>query len=68
MTAPPNKIILHLGHKGWLATFVGPHAAKIAKLFDTCTLPLPWTSQAPLEKVLADVQGRNPGVIVETFS
>jgi hypothetical protein len=59
-----NQIILSLGPTGWNATFVGPHAASIKRLFDTDTLPLPFTTQANPDRVRADVEARNPGVFV----
>lgn len=62
-----NAIQVHLGPQGWNATYTGPHAAEIVELFDTCTIPLPFTSQAPLGMVLADLQARSPGVAVFHF-
>lgn len=62
--AKQNAIQIHLGPQGWLGTFTGPHAKKIGELFDTCTLPLPYTAQMPLGTVIAEVQQRNPGVAV----
>lgn len=63
-----NAIQIHLGLQGWLATYTGPHAKEIGELFDTCTLPLPYTSQMPLGTVIAEIQARNPGVIVKHWS
>lgn len=63
-----NKVLVHLGQQGWLATFVGPHAERIIRLFDTATLLLPLTASAPLEMVLASVRANQPaGVTVEHF-
>jgi hypothetical protein len=63
-----NAIQIHLGPQGWLGTFTGPHAKRIGELFDTCTLPLPYTSAMPLGTVIAEVQARNPGVSVFHFA
>lgn len=61
-----NKILVHRGEQGWLATYVGPHAAQISDLFDTTTLPLPFTTQAPFALVLATLRAKQPaGVTVE---
>lgn len=62
-----NTITVHLSETGWCATFGGPHAAEIVELFDTATLPLPFTAQAPLQMVLADIRARHPGVVVSHF-
>ena len=62
-----NEIVIHLGGSGYLATYSGPHAECIAELFDTCTLPLPYTASAPLDAVIADIAARHPGVHVRRF-
>lgn len=63
-----NVIQIHLGAQGWLATYTGPHAAEIGKLFNTCTIPTAFTSRAPLAMVIAEVQARNPGVVVRHWA
>lgn len=63
-----NAIQIHLGPQGWLATYTGPHAAEIADLFDTCTIPTAFTSQAPLPMVIGEIQSRNPGVTVQRWN
>lgn len=66
--AEPNAIQIHLGPQGWNATYTGPHAKRIADLFDTCTLPTAFTAAAPLATVIAEVQARNPGVVVKHWN
>lgn len=44
---------------GWQAKHTGPHAADIIRLFDTDTLPLPFTAKASPADVLATVQRLN---------
>lgn len=63
-----NAIQIHLGPQGWLATYTGPHAKEIGDLFDTCTIPTAYTAHAPLETVIAEIQARNPGVVVRHFA
>jgi hypothetical protein len=63
-----NEIHIHLGEQGWLATYFGPHALEIADLFDSCTIPLPFTAQAPMAMVLADLQARSPGILVKHWA
>lgn len=63
-----NAIQIHLGAQGYLATFTGPHAKRIGELFDTCTIPLPYTASMPLGTVIAEVQAKNPGVSVFHWS
>ena len=62
-----NKITVHLGEQGYLATFSGPHATEIIASFDTATLPLPFTSRAPLATVLATVRAGHPLATVQHF-
>ena len=64
-----NKVIVHLGEKCWLATFIGPHAERIVRLMDTATLPLPFSASAPLAMVIKHMQVVLPvGVPVEHFA
>jgi hypothetical protein len=63
-----NEILIHLGEQGWQATFTGPHAARIEKLFDSNTIPTAFTARAPLATVIAEVQSRNPGVVVRHWN
>lgn len=64
MRTMADTILIHLGECGWLATYQGPHAGRIAALFDCCTLPLPYTAQTPLVDVLANIAARNPDCTV----
>lgn len=43
----------------------GPKRHQVLDLFETDTLPLPWTAEASEEDVLADVRRRNPKSAVE---
>ena len=57
-----NKIQLLRGDNCWLAKHTGPHAARIIELFNTDTLPLPYTLEASSTLVLSELVERNPGV------
>lgn len=59
-----NRIRIHLGASGWLATYEGPHAATIIELFDTATIPTAFTREAPLPAVVKRLGELNPGVDV----
>lgn len=59
-----NEIKIHLGETGWLATYCGPHAARIIAAFDTATIPTIYTSACPLGVVIAEMRNRNPGARV----
>jgi hypothetical protein len=59
-----NEILIHLGSSGWLATYVGPHAKEIGKLFGTCTIPTPFSANVGLNNVCREVAKLNPGVMV----
>lgn len=63
-----NEILIHLGQQGWLATYEGPHAARIAGLFDTNTIPTAFTASAPIAVVIAEIQSRNPAALVRHWS
>ena len=63
-----NQILIHLGEQGWLATFKGPHAAEIVELFESDTIPLPYTAAAPLAVVIAETSKRSPGVEVKHWN
>jgi len=63
-TNSQNEILIHLGEQGWLATYTGPHAERIGELFDSHTIPTAFTARASRETVIAEVQARNPRVIV----
>jgi hypothetical protein len=60
-----NEILLHNGTHGWLATFVGPHSARLCSLFGTSTIPTAYTSGTSLETVTRGIAARNPGVTVK---
>lgn len=63
-----NKIIVHLGEKSWNATYVGPHAERIIRLFDTATLPLPLTAAASPEQAINHMRVISAAdVVIEHF-
>lgn len=59
-----DKIRIHLGESGWLATYEGPHAKRIVELFGQATLPTPFTSTAPVGMVISAIRNLNPGARV----
>jgi hypothetical protein len=59
-----NLIRIQPGPNSWLATYSGPAFEHIKPLFGTTTLPLPFTLDAPVDVVLADMQTRFPGAFV----
>lgn len=59
-----NSIELSRGTASWNAKYLGPHAEYVQSLFETDTLPTPFTPQAKPETVLAEIQKLNPGVSV----
>lgn len=62
-----NEILIHLGKDGWLATYTGPHAFEISELFDGPTIQTAYTAHASREFVIAEIQKRNPGVVVRNW-
>jgi hypothetical protein len=68
MNAAKNEILIHLGETGYLATYTGPHAERIGKLFDTCTIPTAFTARAPIAAVIAEIASRNPGASVRCWN
>jgi hypothetical protein len=59
-----NAIKLWNDSRQWNATFTGPHASEIQRLFGTDTLPTGFTAAAPSWQVEEEVRRRNPGVEV----
>jgi len=60
-----NSIKLWSDGVYWRATFQGPQAAEVVRLFGTDTLPTPYKSHVSAERVLALVRSRNPLVPVD---
>ena len=60
-----NRITLYRGGNCWLAQFSGPHAMEIRRLFDTDTLPTPFSEAATPNVVLAAIERANPDMQVE---
>jgi hypothetical protein len=60
MTA--TRIDVFLGSSGWMARFSGNDS--ILRLFGTDTLPTGFMPGAKAERVVAELQARNPGVDV----
>ena len=63
-----NQIILISGKQCWEAQFIGPHAAKVQRLFGTTILPTPFVSDlrisADPDYIKAAIERMNPGVFV----
>ena len=59
-----DRIKIHLGEHGWLATYEGPHAEQAEKLFGKTTVETGWTSRAPIGQVVREVRLLNPGAHV----
>jgi hypothetical protein len=59
-----NRILIHLGESGWLATYQGAHTRNVIELFGTATIPTAYTSRAPIGLVIAELRNKNPGVDV----
>ena len=59
-----NAIQIIESPRGWVAKFVGPHAAEVSKLFGTSIIPTAFGSSAPRSVVLAGVQKLNPNALV----
>lgn len=60
----PNEINLTRTATGWMASYVGPHAAKIKALFGTVTIPTAFTASASYDFVSLEICKLNPGVLV----
>jgi hypothetical protein len=56
-----NTLIVFASNNSWMVDFRHtPEAAKIIDLFGTSAIPAPFTTEAPVEKVLAAVSKLNP--------
>lgn len=64
METKGNAIRLERQNSVWVGVYEGPHRENIMELFQTDTLPCPYTEQVPGSEVLAAVQERNPDVLV----
>lgn len=59
-----NAITLHCESGAWWATYVGPDAAKVVRVFGTSTLSTAFTSDASPDDVIRSIRNLNPGVVV----
>lgn len=59
-----NRIELTCNASGWSATFFGALGINAMSVFNTRTMPLPFTAQCDERTVLQATQGNNPGVLV----
>jgi hypothetical protein len=59
-----DRIRIHLGEQGWLATYSGPHAERALALFGKTTIETGWTSTAPIGQVVRETRLLNPGAHV----
>lgn len=57
-----NTITINRTTSCWTATYSGPHAAMIADLFGSTTVPTAFTSAASASDVIAKLTKSNPGV------
>lgn len=55
-------MILSCTRQGWMAKHI--NMPDVIELFGTDTLPTAFTAAAPVELVLAELEKRNPGVLV----
>lgn len=58
-----NKLTVILNAQGWHVRFEEGHYERqtIVDLFETDTIPLPWTSQANASQVIASLRKSYPG-------
>ena len=59
-----NEIILRREAGNWVAEQRGPMAAEVLSLFGTTRIRTPYMAELSSRIVLAQIQARNPGVLV----
>lgn len=59
-----NAIQIIESPAGWVAKFIGPHAAEVSKMFGTTIIPTAFGAAASRSVVLAGVQKLNPNALV----
>jgi hypothetical protein len=59
-----NVISLHFIGKAVVAKYIGPHSEEIQSLFQSDTLPTPFTTSTPMNAVIAEISRLNPDVLV----
>lgn len=59
-----NIITLSISRGSWVATYSGPHAEPIKRLFGSATIPTAFTSQASIETVSREIKRLNPGTVI----
>jgi hypothetical protein len=59
-----NIITLRLINGTWHAVFSGPHAAQVKRLFNSDTIPTPYTRAASIEFVARKLEESNPDCLV----
>lgn len=66
MSESKSRIVLFKSphHDVWMARFEGPGADEIEAVFDTDTLPTPFTIEVLPETVQQELQNRNPSIEV----
>jgi hypothetical protein len=64
MNTDTNRITLTKSQTSWIATFTGPHAKDIIRLFSVASIPTAFTAKADSRVVLAEIQAENPGIEV----
>lgn len=60
-TIGSNSLLLTIHDGHWFATYRGPEAARIVRLFDTPTLPVPYQAVVPFETVAQSLAQTHPG-------
>ncbi|MGC4052895.1 MAG: hypothetical protein QM757_26505 [Paludibaculum sp.] len=60
-----NRISLIKRDGMWACQFFGPMSALVVRLFGENIVPTPFTDTVDQREVLACIQERNPGVLVE---
>lgn len=56
-----DTILLAMTQHLWVAMYFGPHRAKIEKAFGCNMVPTPFTSNTPVERVVAEAEWYEAG-------
>ncbi len=59
-----NVISLHFIGKAVMAKYIGPHSTEIKSLFQSDTLPTPYTTNTPMDAVISEMSRLNPDALV----
>ena len=61
-----TTILVTRSARGFDATFSGPEAENVIRLFGTNVIPTAFTPKARIETVMSELQRLNPGALVIT--